>query len=280
MRTFLFFSGSALGSVAFQASVALYPQYLQQWAWAVKWVWLTWAGIWFLWLVTHPNVFGAVLRKADLPDPLSPTHVEATGGNATATGGNVNLYLQGIPVPSSSSIPDSAKPPIRERKYNLASGGIFGIVVVEDRECLRRSMDLSQFQIRLPAIVIEITNDAHEDFDVDPASSIIAGLKIKDLRESFTLSPLPWLNNRTGIADIYPGRSQNVVLAVRDSYEKWHIPLFNGGGRSIDWTTIVPKEVPSFDADLNISLSNRGRIVFKVPLRWTWHHEAIHIMQL
>jgi hypothetical protein len=53
LRPILFFVASALGSIAFQATVAIYPQRLQEFAWAVKWVWIGWAAIWVIWLVTH-----------------------------------------------------------------------------------------------------------------------------------------------------------------------------------------------------------------------------------
>ena len=40
MRTFLFFVATALGSIVFQISVALYPQTLQHYGWLVKWLWV------------------------------------------------------------------------------------------------------------------------------------------------------------------------------------------------------------------------------------------------
>src|SRR5580693_592415 len=94
MRTFLFFAGSMVGSIAFQLSVAIYPQQLQNYAWAVKYVWLTWLIVWIAWLISHPSLLGASWNKPAPSKPTAPlARAEATGGNATATGGSVVQYF-------------------------------------------------------------------------------------------------------------------------------------------------------------------------------------------
>jgi hypothetical protein len=82
MRAFLLFVVSALGSIAFQASVALYPQTLQHYAWLVRWLWIAWAAGLFIWLVTHLNFVRSLLGRsqkepfatASAPSPSVETH--------------------------------------------------------------------------------------------------------------------------------------------------------------------------------------------------------------
>src|SRR5713101_913963 len=71
MRTFLFFLGSTVGSVAFQISVALYPHYLQQYSWVIKYVWILWGVIWLTWAVTNlafwTKLFGGGTSQSETP---------------------------------------------------------------------------------------------------------------------------------------------------------------------------------------------------------------------
>jgi hypothetical protein len=54
MRTRIAFVGSLMGSIAFQVSVALYPDKLQHYAYLVKWVWIACGVSWMAWLLSHP----------------------------------------------------------------------------------------------------------------------------------------------------------------------------------------------------------------------------------
>src|SRR5690242_457602 len=53
MRRVLFFAATTLGSIAFQVSIALWPQYLRQYAWAVKYIWIAWAICLCAWLLFY-----------------------------------------------------------------------------------------------------------------------------------------------------------------------------------------------------------------------------------
>jgi len=94
MRPLLFFLAPTLGSIAFQASVALYPQTLQHYAWLVRWVWIAWAIIWLVWLVTHPRFVGSLLGysgkaasvTAPTPSPSAEAHASILPEVGTRSG--------------------------------------------------------------------------------------------------------------------------------------------------------------------------------------------------
>ena len=67
MRTLIAAIAATAGSVAFQASLALWPHTLQQYAWAVKYVWILSVVLWVLWILTHPSVRRAIAAGANEP---------------------------------------------------------------------------------------------------------------------------------------------------------------------------------------------------------------------
>jgi len=62
-RAILWFAGTAMGSLAFQLTVALWPEKLKNYAWAVKYLWWGWALCLLLWVVTHEKIFGARFKR-------------------------------------------------------------------------------------------------------------------------------------------------------------------------------------------------------------------------
>jgi len=81
LRNFLWLTVSALGSLAFQLSVALWPGKLAQYAWLVKYVWMAWFVFLLSWLLTHEKVLGRKMKKfwgveddeRGQPQPFIPT---------------------------------------------------------------------------------------------------------------------------------------------------------------------------------------------------------------
>jgi hypothetical protein len=62
---------TTLGSVAFQASVALSPDKLRPYSWAVKYLWLTCVALWIIWVLTHPKL-GKLWHSDSRPLPPAP----------------------------------------------------------------------------------------------------------------------------------------------------------------------------------------------------------------
>jgi hypothetical protein len=125
MRTVLFFVGSTLGSIAFQVSVALYPQALQQYAWLVKWLWIAWAVIWITWLLLHPKLLGFPLggktqEKMEKPETKGRFLIEDSfNPNFTQIGSPVHLHVGDINREEARK----PLPPIEKPKPNIVSLG-------------------------------------------------------------------------------------------------------------------------------------------------------------
>ena len=101
--------GSTVGSVAFQLSVAIYPQHFQDYAWVVKYVWIVWAIIWAGWLLSHPGFLGRFFGKTANPAAVIPTKakiVTASGESTIAAGRDV-YYNSPPPTPK----PEAAELP-------------------------------------------------------------------------------------------------------------------------------------------------------------------------
>jgi hypothetical protein len=100
MRTFLFFMGSALGSIAFQLSVALWPQYFRSYGWAIKYVWIAWLVVWVVWLAVHPTLLGKLWSRPILNSPLpapAPGAQDSFNPTFAQTGPTVNVNV-GTPL--------------------------------------------------------------------------------------------------------------------------------------------------------------------------------------
>lgn len=63
MRGVLWLAGTAIGSLAFQISVVIWPQKFAQYAWLVKYLWMTWFVFLFSYVITSEKVLGRKLKK-------------------------------------------------------------------------------------------------------------------------------------------------------------------------------------------------------------------------
>jgi hypothetical protein len=85
MRTFFAFVGSLMGSVAFQLSVAIWPNQFQHYAFLVKWVWIGCGLFWLAWLLSHPWIRRHVYARAAIfPPSQSPVMPLPTPQPSTA----------------------------------------------------------------------------------------------------------------------------------------------------------------------------------------------------
>jgi hypothetical protein len=72
VRSLVALVATSLGSVAFQLSVALWPDKLQRYSWAVKYVWFGCILLWVIWIVTHPKLLG---KSGPQIGPPAPTPI-------------------------------------------------------------------------------------------------------------------------------------------------------------------------------------------------------------
>jgi hypothetical protein len=62
-----------VGSIAFQLTVALYPDTLHTYAWLIKYVWFAWVVIWVIWLASHPQFLGRLFGGGKDTPPVPTT---------------------------------------------------------------------------------------------------------------------------------------------------------------------------------------------------------------
>ena len=63
MRATILFLGTLVGNIAFQLSVAIWPDKLAHCAWLVKYLWMFWAVCLISWAITHEKALGSRLKK-------------------------------------------------------------------------------------------------------------------------------------------------------------------------------------------------------------------------
>lgn len=96
MRAFVAAAASTAASVAFQVSIALWPNELQHWSWAVKYLWYVSGVLWLVWIATSPavrRVFGKIdssgSDKLSFP-PINIAPVISTTISPTISQGQAN----------------------------------------------------------------------------------------------------------------------------------------------------------------------------------------------
>src|SRR5579864_8232803 len=109
MQKALYLGASLLFSIAFQASVLLFPQYFQSYAWAVKYVWMACAVLWISWFVTHSGFWKQKSTSNQVPgQAITQTANPITTQTANPT---VNVHI-GSPAPPPRPLAPRATPNI------------------------------------------------------------------------------------------------------------------------------------------------------------------------
>ena len=230
MRTFLFFAGSTLGSIGFQASVAIWPDELQKLAWLVPWIWGLWAVIWLIWLATHPALVGAVFGKKK-STPVQPPEApyQRTGDVRVGDfrGGDVktgDIHINLPPtIPPASPFPRYEKPEekianvkfLRAKDVNLRFDPYEGL-----------SFHETDGPRNLIGLVACFRNDAIYGQVVSPAKYLRAHLRFMDAsgQEIGTgISGACWLAYKGDLMTLKADESA-CVLIVTKSKEEFFIP--------------------------------------------------------
>lgn len=204
MRTFLFFIGSVLGSIAFQVSVALYPETLRDYAWLVKYVWIAWAVVWFIWLIIHPAFLGSLVRRsAAAPAPAGPQ-------NPTQT---VNVNVGGPhDVRHAQPPPRAAIPRARPNLICLGPQSTRVRFFDNTREqYFHRNTD----QNGLAALIVCFRNEPKGARAEHVRVNVV--YRDKDGKEIGTgIARASWLGEHMDMMDFHVGDSHCAVLVVRD----------------------------------------------------------------
>jgi hypothetical protein len=224
MRTLLFFAGSTLGSIAFQASIALYPQTLQQYAWLVKWLWMAWAIIWIAWLLFHPKFLGSLFNgKAERPRDEHRDSVRIKDSFTQKQEFNPvfapKIEIGTIaPTPTSPPAPQSAVPPRKPNvHYKSARTCYLGIDEDVTGGFILREID---HDTGASGIVVCYRNEPTAG--IRTASDVAVHLTLRDAegKEIGTgVSKACWLNTPKDDIDLEPDIPQHVVLLVAEKEE-------------------------------------------------------------
>lgn len=212
MRGVVLLAGTAVGSVAFQASVAIWPQYLARYAWAVKYVWMAWFVFLLSWLITHEKVLGRKLKRLwrveDVPELVKST---APTPSIPAVIQNANprmeqhLHLEGL---LDKAKPHVTTPPILPPKPKNPPNLQF-----RRRHIMRMWVGHELSGHSAEVLVAEIGNELGEQ--VGPAEAIRGHITYKNNNEETlqTLCPARW-TDQTHAAHLEVGEGGNVVLAL------------------------------------------------------------------
>jgi len=268
-----------LGSIAFQASVALYPSTLQQYGWLVKWIWIAWAAIWLIWLITHPTFVESIFGRSrkTLPEAIPSPQPQVT----TTVSPTISPIIAPVFNLPSQTPPVLPPPPISkpkpESKFNIQASDVYELLLYEQEHGYSRTHERN-YGYSQNGLAIDIGNNPHEEFDVGPISGVLATLRIKCV-PPIDITPLVWLGESYDETELQVGRPKTVILAASIAFHssQWFFPRFlphmqSGKYRSVDFNMAIPKGAPKTEAELLLSNSTKGRIIFKVALSLEFHN--------
>ena len=242
MRMFLFFAGSTLGSIAFQVTVAIWPEELHKLAWVVPWVWGLWAVIWVAWLASHPSfwkpMLGAKENKASEP-PIRERAIEVVKHlqqtqNANPSISNAPTFHNApvfapritiaTPTPAPPAIPVEAVPVQREQpKHNIVFLGADFVKIAYSGPGFSRTTDgmhsfsevVGTSRGDMIGLVARFRNEAVFGQDIRAIRRARAHLKLfgKRSREIGTgFSAALWLGHPDDTFDLIPNARGGSVL--------------------------------------------------------------------
>jgi hypothetical protein len=218
MRTVLFFAGSTLGSIAFQASVALYPQTLQQYAWLVRWIWVAWAAVWIIWLLTHPTFLVGLFGRQ------STEHVSKSDAVAIKESFNPHFNQTGpsitVPITVNNAPPVQPSTPIPDTSYRPPKPNITFLGARTIKLGSTNSNGVSFFQNESGAVLGVIAcfrNQAKYGEQIKPIYDARSHLRFVDTEGNeigLGVSRAFWLERTVDLVDLEPGGESACVLCL------------------------------------------------------------------
>lgn len=164
-------------------------------------------------------------------------------------------------------------PKPREPRFNFSASNVHVIHLMEERDgysVVAMPQYFRGFGRPQPAFVIEITNRAHKDFNVDYASNVSAELVIGSVH----IGPLLWLDNNGSEIDFHSGHPNTLILSVASMLhsDTWEIPRrimrsTESGYRMVNTDYQIPVNT---ELEPKIGLSAKGRIIYEISLLWRW----------
>lgn len=221
--------GSALGSIVFQVTIAIWPEKLHKLAWLVPWAWGLWAVIWLTWLVTHPTFISSLwARQEPLPTaqpaaPLSNTGNVKVGDLRSGDIRTGDIHINIPPILRPELLPrqqqtEEAKTNIeflRAKDVNLRFDSYQGLSFHETDE-----------ERNLPGLVACFRNDGIYGSKIRTARYLRAHLRFMDAdgQEIGTgISGACWLGHKGDLMTLKTDESAYVLIVIR-SKEQFYVP--------------------------------------------------------
>jgi hypothetical protein len=291
MRTFLFFAGSTVGSLAFQITVAIYPQQLQGYSWAVKWLWIAWGVIWVTWLILHPKFLGGLFSGNTKPEskPGEPAGVVTIQDSLKQEFNPVFAPKIEIGIPTTAPVPVPIRSLPDVPLPNLKVNSVRNMAVYMKYDHWSRYDEEGQSK-RFHAIVAEIKNCEDESRPVGKVINVKAEIIILSPsggRDEY--SPLTWLETEYNNVNIDLGDSEFLLLAVNyapfgNPVPDWRIVL-NRKGFSDPTPGVLKMDSDNFiriDANrsviLNILHPKSGRNILRSEGNIIWKNDLLDIV--
>lgn len=205
MRAVLLLIGSAVGSIAFQVTVALWPDKLHSYAWAVKYVWIIWVVIWLLWLMHWWTA-----RQYQM-NPTAPKTTTASDRASTLV--SPAAAISPVP-PAPTSPPGARQQQLLRDEPNLIFLNTRRIRITFDvNEVFRTSTDVAD----PPAVVACFRNEPVPGRRVIDADLVKAQILYRNARGEEIGNGIPsacWLDEPADMTNFRAGESHCVILVA------------------------------------------------------------------
>ena len=200
-----------LGSIAFQLSLALRPQKLQPYSWAVKYIWMAWAAAGVVWLIA----WLASKKPADV-GPAAPTAPSITFAPVITQNANpVVLQNQAAPVPPPTAKPETPK---LELEPNFICVGTPTVHLHQQNSFVfSDSTRHLMVQQRSLAVVALIANrPAAGRPGVAPVYGVKAQIICRNAEQEVYSGFGAWVRHFSNMADFPPAQSQQLILVTQN----------------------------------------------------------------
>ncbi len=200
-----------LGSIAFQLSLALWPQRLQPYSWAVKYIWMAWAGAGVVWLIA----WLASEKPADVP-PAAPTAPSITFAPViTQTANPVVLQNPAPPVQPPTMKSETPKP---ELKPNLVCVSTPTVHLHQENSFVfsDSTSDLAVQQQSLAVVALIANRPAAGRPGVAAVYGVKAQVICRNSEQEVYSGFGAWVDHFSNIADFPPAQSQKLILVTQN----------------------------------------------------------------
>jgi hypothetical protein len=250
---------TGLFNIVFQISLAVYPQYLQQHAWILKYLWVFLAGC-----LTTLVLVNITRKSSSKARPVTRT-AETKSESTIRDSGNSTVNLNIGPVPSPLLAPPSAAPPRKHIEVETLELLTAEITEGSDSKfTFSEKNENSVTALLLPVHFDAIKSDPGTEMLAVGASLVftnsVSGQKIR-------IAHAIWIDgSRVDTQDILAGETKHVIVAI---LHEGKAKAFGTKSAGLDWAPGAGVVGNFEDSDLPIARYN-----LELVLRW-WKEKRV-----